>query len=123
MRILLTTVAGLALAGGIHGAAMAQSTTSGADSVTTSDRLEGANYFELESSLPFKAPDFDAISEDDYMPAFEKAMIIHKGEIQQIIDNSAPPTFENTIVAFLIFAGIYLMVSLTASILREQVSS
>jgi len=34
-----------------------------------------------------------------------------------------PRAFENTILAFLIFAGIYLMVSLTASILREQVSS
>ncbi len=36
---------------------------------------------------------------------------------------SYPRAFENTILAFLIFAGIYLMVSLTASILREQVTS
>ncbi len=34
-----------------------------------------------------------------------------------------PRSFENTILAFLIFAGIYLMISLTASILREQVTS
>ncbi len=34
-----------------------------------------------------------------------------------------PRAFENTALAFLIFAGIYLMISLTASILREQVSS
>jgi capsular polysaccharide transport system permease protein len=34
-----------------------------------------------------------------------------------------PRAFENTILAFLIFAGIYLMISLTAAILREQVSS
>ena len=33
-----------------------------------------------------------------------------------------PRAFENTILAFLIFGGIYLMFSLTASILREQVS-
>lgn len=38
-------------------------------------------------------------------------------------DPSYPRKFENTILAFLIFAGAYLMVSLTASILREQVSS
>ncbi|MEC3862861.1 capsule biosynthesis protein [Mesobacterium sp. TK19101] len=38
-------------------------------------------------------------------------------------DPSYPRKFENTILAFMIFAGIYLMVSLTASILREQVSS
>lgn len=34
-----------------------------------------------------------------------------------------PRAFENTILAFLVFSGIYLMISLTASILREQVSS
>lgn len=34
-----------------------------------------------------------------------------------------PRAFENTLVAFLIFAGIYLMVSMTAAILREQVSA
>src|SRR6056297_3946123 len=36
---------------------------------------------------------------------------------------SYPRVFENTVLAFLIFSGIYLMISLTASILREQVSS
>lgn len=36
---------------------------------------------------------------------------------------SYPKSLSNTIVAFLIFAGIYLMLSLTASILREQVSN
>ncbi|MBM2576785.1 capsule biosynthesis protein [Jannaschia sp. Os4] len=34
-----------------------------------------------------------------------------------------PRSFENTALAFLVFAGIYLMLSLTAAILREQVSS
>lgn len=38
-------------------------------------------------------------------------------------DASYPRKFENTILAFLIFSGIYLMISLTASILREQVTS
>lgn len=33
-----------------------------------------------------------------------------------------PRSFENTILAFLILSGIYLMISLTASILREQVT-
>ncbi|MEL7691361.1 M3 family metallopeptidase [Citromicrobium bathyomarinum] len=100
MRILLTTAATVAMVGGFHGAAMAQTTSSNtAGSVTTTDHLEGANYFDLESSLPFKAPDFSKISEDDYLPAFKAAMAIQKGEIQRIIDNPEPPTFENTIVA------------------------
>lgn len=38
-------------------------------------------------------------------------------------DPSYPRKFENTILAFLILSGVYLMLSLTASILREQVSS
>ena len=38
-------------------------------------------------------------------------------------DPSYPRSFENTLLAFLIFTGIYLLVSLTASVLREQVSS
>ncbi len=36
---------------------------------------------------------------------------------------SHPRKLENTMLAFLIFSGIYLMVSMTASILREQVSA
>ncbi|HSF64890.1 MAG TPA: capsule biosynthesis protein [Paracoccaceae bacterium] len=34
-----------------------------------------------------------------------------------------PRAFENTLVAFLIFTGIYLMLSMTVAILREQVSA
>jgi capsular polysaccharide transport system permease protein len=34
-----------------------------------------------------------------------------------------PRAFENTALAFVVFAGIYLMLSLTASVLREQVTS
>ncbi len=36
---------------------------------------------------------------------------------------SYPKSFENTLLATLIFAGLFLMVSLTASILREQLTS
>jgi len=39
------------------------------------------------------------------------------------VEATYPKAFENTLLAFLIFSGIYLMISLTASILREQVSS
>lgn len=36
---------------------------------------------------------------------------------------SYPRVFENTLLAFLLFSGLYLMISLTASILRDQVAS
>jgi capsular polysaccharide transport system permease protein len=38
-------------------------------------------------------------------------------------DPSYPRAFENTLLTFLVFSGIYLLISLTASILREQVSN
>lgn len=45
--------------------------------------------------------------------------------VRPVIPDQAayPRAFENTVLAFLIFSGIYLMISITASILREQVSS
>ncbi|MEM7679223.1 MAG: M3 family metallopeptidase, partial [Myxococcota bacterium] len=60
---------------------------------------KGTGYFASDSTLPFLAPDFTRISEDDYVPAFEQGMAIQKAEVQAIIDNPAAPDFENTIVA------------------------
>jgi len=60
---------------------------------------EGTGYFASESTLPFHAPDFTKISEDDYLPAFEQGMAIQKAEVQTILNNPEAPTFENTIVA------------------------
>jgi peptidyl-dipeptidase Dcp len=47
----------------------------------------------------FGVPPFDIISNDDYLPAFRQAMDIHKADIDAIVENPEPPTFENTIVA------------------------
>ncbi|WP_255548100.1 M3 family metallopeptidase [Erythrobacter ani] len=63
------------------------------------DLPEGTGYFASESALPFHAPDFTKISEEDYLPAFEQGMAIEKAEVQAIIGNPAAPDFENTIVA------------------------
>jgi|TARA_R100000049_G_C1951972_1_gene100532 peptidyl-dipeptidase Dcp len=98
MRILLATAATLALAGGYHGTAQAQ-TNKGDTMSEASAEAKSDNYFAQESTLPFKAPDFTKISEDDYLPAFEQGMAIHKAEVQAIIDNPDAPTFANTIVA------------------------
>ncbi|UOR15032.1 M3 family metallopeptidase [Qipengyuania aquimaris] len=60
---------------------------------------EGTGYFAADSTLPFLAPDFTKISEDDYIPAFEQGMAIQKAEVEAIKANPEGPTFENTIVA------------------------
>ncbi len=57
------------------------------------------NPFFAPSTLPFQAPPFDKIKDDDYQPAIEAGMAEELKEIQAIADNPAPPTFENTIVA------------------------
>ena len=51
------------------------------------------------SSLPFEAPDFDAIKVEHYRPAFKTGMKRELEEMQDIASNPEPPTFENTIVA------------------------
>ncbi len=51
------------------------------------------------SSLPFEAPDFDAIKVEHYRPAFEKGMEQELKEMEEIAANEEDPTFENTIVA------------------------
>ena len=74
-------------------------TIDGDTGVTAVNIPEGTGYFASDSDLPFLAPDFTKISEDDYIPAFEQGMAIQKAEVQAIIDNPAAPTFDNTIVA------------------------
>ncbi|GAA5520666.1 M3 family metallopeptidase [Aliifodinibius salicampi] len=51
------------------------------------------------SSLPFEAPDFDAINVEHFRPAFEAGMEEEIKEIEAIASNPESPTFENTIVA------------------------
>ncbi|TNB49294.1 M3 family metallopeptidase [Martelella lutilitoris] len=44
-------------------------------------------------------PHFDRISDDDFAPAFERAMADHLAEIDAIADNSEAPSFVNTVEA------------------------
>jgi len=57
------------------------------------------NPFAEPSTLPFGAPPFDKIHDADYQPAIEEGMRRHLTEVDAIADQTAPPTFENTIVA------------------------
>src|ERR1700751_5631089 len=57
------------------------------------------NPFYAPSTLPFHAPPFDKIKDEDYQPAIEAGMAEQISEIQAIADNPAAPTFENTLVA------------------------
>lgn len=54
----------------------------------------------VKSSLPFGAPDFSKIQENDYLPAFEAGIKEQRANIQKIISNKKKPTFQNTILAY-----------------------
>jgi peptidyl-dipeptidase Dcp len=56
---------------------------------------------------PFQTPPFDKIKDEDYLPAFKEAIRSAKEEINEIIEDKAEPTFENTLER-LEFAGMTL---------------
>jgi peptidyl-dipeptidase Dcp len=95
----LCSVSALALLGGCATMSEPAPAQSAQMNAASAGIPEGAGYFASESSLPFKAPDFTKISEDDYLPAFRQGMAIQDAEIQAIVDNPEAPTFANTIVA------------------------
>ena len=57
------------------------------------------NPFYSVSTLPFHAPPFDKIKDEDYQPALEAGMAQELVEIHAIANNPDAPTFENTLVA------------------------
>src|ERR1700733_9719382 len=58
-----------------------------------------SNPFYAPSALPFSAPPFDRIKDEDYQPAIEAGMAQELAEIARIAENPAAPTFENTLTA------------------------
>jgi peptidyl-dipeptidase Dcp len=57
------------------------------------------NPFLVPYNTPWDVPPFDKIHNEHYMPAFEKGIADQKVEVGKIRDNTAAPTFENTIEA------------------------
>ncbi len=60
---------------------------------------ERQNPFLSDYETPFQIPPFEQIQLSDYTEAFEKGRIEHNENIQQIIQNTEAPTFQNTIEA------------------------
>lgn len=66
---------------------------------TAPGRFAPSNPFRTASTLPYQAPPFDRIRNEDYQPAIEEGMRQHLAEVAAIATQTAPPTFDNTIVA------------------------
>ncbi len=63
------------------------------------EEITSENPLLKPSSLPFEAPDFAAIRNEHFLPAYEAGMTEAIKEIELIATNSEKPTFENTITA------------------------
>ena len=59
---------------------------------------KGENPLLVEFNTPYGVPPFDLIETKHYEPAFKHAMSLHNEEINAIIANNEPATFENTIL-------------------------
>lgn len=51
------------------------------------------------STLQYQAPHFDRIKDEHFKPAFDYGLKVHDKEIEAIANNTAKPTFENTVLA------------------------
>jgi peptidyl-dipeptidase Dcp len=71
----------------------------GVDAQTATPGFGPANPFYAASTLPFQAPPFNKIKDADYEPAMNAGIAQNMREFQTIANNTAPPTFDNTLVA------------------------
>ena len=53
----------------------------------------------VEFNTPYQTDPFSKIKNKHFIPAFEESIKIAKKEIDGIINNTEPPTFENTVAA------------------------
>lgn len=74
-------------------------TTCAAAIICGSAMAKGGNPFLGKYTTPYGIPPFEQIKVEHYKPAFIKGMEEHKKEIDAIVNNKKPATFENTIAA------------------------
>lgn len=67
---------------------------------STRNSMVMSNPLLQQSELPYGLPDFRAISDQDFIPAFREALDEHQREIRKITASPSPATFENTFVAW-----------------------
>lgn len=64
---------------------------------TSSVELDPSNPFAAPSTLPFQLPDFSAIKNEHYLPAFKAGIAQQAAEIAAIVNNPEEPTWENVV--------------------------
>ncbi|WP_250447446.1 M3 family metallopeptidase [Actinotalea sp. C106] len=65
----------------------------------TTATLDPTNPFGQPSALPYGLPDFAAIRDEHYLPAFEAGMAAERAEVEEILGLPEEPTEENLLLA------------------------
>ena len=74
--------------------------------------VAAANPLLSPFETPFGVPPFETIKDEHYEAAFDDAMRQHLAEVQQIIDSSDEPSFQNTVAALDYAGGMLTRVAL-----------
>src|SRR5947209_6887800 len=85
----------------VPAAALAGARTAAAATPVTSPApaTVGSNPLLVESTLPYHAPRFDLIRNEDYQPALEEGIRQWLAQVDAIAKQTNPPSFDNTIAA------------------------
>jgi peptidyl-dipeptidase Dcp len=67
-------------------------------SVIETTPLDPANPFASPSDLPYGLPDFSALRDEHYLPAFDAGMAAELAEVESILSDPEPPTEENLLL-------------------------
>jgi peptidyl-dipeptidase Dcp len=87
-----------------------------------SGRQDTLNPLLSKSSLQYEAPDYAAINQSHFRPAFERGMQEHAAEVAAIASNGEPATFENTLISLEKSGAIYKRASAVFESLTDTVS-
>ncbi len=99
MKLPLSLAIAAALALGSSVSTPVQSAEKTKMSKSAATPATASNPFFTESTLALHYPQFDKIKDSDFAPAFDRGMADNTAEINAIANNTAAPTFENTILA------------------------
>src|SRR4051812_49024744 len=95
-KILAGVAAGFAITA--CGTTVTTTNTAPAPSTGSATYLAASNPFAAPSTLAFQTPNFTAIKESDYRPAFDAGMKQQRAEVDAIANQTSAPTFDNTII-------------------------
>ncbi|MCK5147367.1 M3 family metallopeptidase [bacterium] len=84
---------------------------------------QSGNPLLQEWKTPFGVPPVDKIEVGHYVPAYKVAMAEHKTEIDNIVNNTEAPTFQNTIEALDAAGGLLSKVSNVFGVLNSVITT